>query len=149
MDIQIFDHLTRDQYRDVEALERLVFPTSFRAGHFIKEAPEKDHLMALLAYDERTLVAYKVGYQLKSDTFYSWVGGVHPDYRKQGLAQKLMTKQHQILQEKGFQRIRTKTRMGYRGMLILNIKSGFDITGVSTKPHIPGLIIQMEKSLGA
>ncbi len=147
MEIQCLESLTSEQCQDIENLEKQVFPNSFRAGHFVREAPHKSQLLALLGYEDSQLVAYKVGYALKPNLFYSWVGGVHPKYRKKGLGKKLMQKQHQILVQKGYKAVQTKTRMGFRGMLILNLKTGFDITGVSTKPHVPGLIIQMEKPL--
>ncbi len=147
MEIQCLESLTPEQCQEIENLEKKVFPNSFRAGHFVNEAPQKRQLLALLGYQDSQLMAYKVGYELKSKLFYSWVGGVHPQYRKQGFAKQLMQRQHQILLERGYKAVQTKTRMGFRGMLILNLKTGFDITGVSTKPHVPGLIIQMEKPL--
>lgn len=147
LNIQIHESLTAKQIEEIEHLEKLVFNKTFRPGRFAAEAPQKSQLMALLGYEDNQLVAYKVGFALKNDTFYSWVGGVHPDHRRQGWALKLMNLQHHKLKEMGYKKVRTKTRSGYRGMLILNLNLGFEITGVSTKTSVPGLIIQMEKRL--
>ncbi len=145
--IQCFETLSSKQCQDIENLEKKVFTNTYRPGHFSKEAPKKNNLLALLSTSNNQLVAYKVGYEIDSETFYSWVGGVHPQYRQQGLAKKLMQYQHQVLKEKGYKKVRTKTRMGFRAMLVLNIKAGFDISGLSTKPHVTDLIIEMKKNL--
>ncbi|KAA3631752.1 MAG: GNAT family N-acetyltransferase, partial [Bacteroidetes bacterium] len=44
--------------------------------------------LILIAWDGKKPVAFKVGYE-KEDHFYSWMGGVLPEYRKKGLAKKL------------------------------------------------------------
>ena len=147
MDIQIHRELSNQQYAEIESLEKLIFDKTYRPGHFKREAPNKPDLIALLGYQEQNLVAYKVGYSVKKDTFYSWVGGVHPGFRRKGWAHRLMDEQHKLLAKQGFRSVSTKTRSNYRGMLILNLLSGFDITGVSIKDRVPGLIIQMKKNL--
>ncbi|WP_325166705.1 GNAT family N-acetyltransferase [Viridibacillus soli] len=49
------------------------------------------------------------------------------DYRKHGIASKLMEQQHQYVKEYGYKVIQTKTMNRWRSMLILNIKNGFDV----------------------
>lgn len=147
LQIQVHEKLTGTHFQEIESLEKQVFKKTYRPGHFRAEAPTKPRLLALLGYEDNHLVAYKVGYALKTDTFYSWVGGVHPDHRRKGWALEMMNHQHHLLKDLGYKAVRTKTRSNYRGMLILNLHLGFEITGVSTKPRIPGLIIQMEKPL--
>lgn len=132
---------------DIENLEKLIFANTYRPGRFSREAPLKKSLMALLGFEGEKLVAYKVGYELKDGVFYSWVGGVHPEFRKKGFAKQLMSYQHKNALEAGYSKVQTKTRMTYRGMLILNLQIGFDITGLSFNKKIPGLVIQMEKDL--
>ena len=147
MSIEITSDVSPTLCREIENLEQIVFPNTYRPGRFTLEAPDKKGLLALLIRENNDLVAYKVGYRLKPDTFYSWVGGVHPEYRYKGFAKKLMKTQHQLLKENGYAFVRTKTRMTFRGMLILNLKYGFDITGLNYKASLPGLVIQMEKAL--
>jgi GNAT superfamily N-acetyltransferase len=73
---------------------------------------------------------------------------VLPTHRKQGIATDLMREQHRLAKELGYAYVRTRTKNKYREMLVLNIKNGFDVTGVykemSAKMH--GIIL--EKSLG-
>ncbi|GGE60173.1 GNAT family N-acetyltransferase [Priestia taiwanensis] len=87
----------------------------------------KDVFVINLAFVDYELVGYKVGYKLNQDTFYSWLGGVNPSYRGAGIASALMEAQHEYLWKKGYKVVQTKTMNRWRNMLILNIKSGFDI----------------------
>jgi predicted GNAT superfamily acetyltransferase len=87
-------------------------------------------LLILLAYNEAAeAVAFKVGYRQDPDTFYSWLGGVLPDYRGQHLATRLMARQHEWAQSQGYRFIQTKTLNRWRDMLILNLRHGFSIMG--------------------
>lgn len=82
-----------------------------------------------LVWAQPALVAYKIGHQRKAGHFYSWLGGVHPDWRGQGIAAGLMREQHAWCRAQGYARIRTHTSNRFRAMLILNLKHGFDIVG--------------------
>lgn len=86
-----------------------------------------ENLFTLLAFSGEKLVGFKLGYQIDSVKFYSWIGGVKSEFRKLGIAQELMTRQHSWCLKKGFQIVRTKTKNSFKPMLILNIKSGFDV----------------------
>lgn len=41
------------------------------------------------------LVGFKLGYRRGPHMFYSWLGGVHPETRRHGVARELMVRQHQ------------------------------------------------------
>jgi predicted GNAT superfamily acetyltransferase len=104
----------------------------------------------LLAVVDDQLVGCKVGYAYnsasnESSTFYSWLGGVSPDFRGKGLAGELMRRQHEWCKECGYSAIRTHTYNQWRDMLILNLKHDFQIIG--TKPGKHGLTIVLEKAL--
>jgi GNAT superfamily N-acetyltransferase len=86
-------------------------------------------LLLLLAYEGDKPVAFKVGYRQDPDTFYSWLGGVLPEHRRQGIAVTLMRHQHDWAQAQGYRFIQTKTLNRWREMLILNLRHGFAITG--------------------
>lgn len=105
----------------------------------------KDLLINLASVDEK-IVGFKVGYQLDSTIFYSWIGGVDEDYRNQKIAQELMKRQHDWCIEKGYKIVQTKTKNSFKPMLILNIKNGFDIVDVYRKSN-DELRIVLEKDL--
>lgn len=89
---------------------------------------DKPHLI-LIAKIKGELVGYKVGYQPSSDEFYSWLGGVIPAYRNQGIATALRQYQEQWAQQSGYKAIGVKSMNCYPNMLHLLISSGYQIIG--------------------
>ena len=65
---------------------------------------------------EDQVLGYKVGYAETSKRFYSWVGGVKPEARKQGVARKLLHYQEGWCQRNGFDQIQVWSENRYRGM---------------------------------
>ncbi len=102
-------------------------------------------IVSVLAFAGDRLVGCKLGYERKPGQFYSWLGGVHPDYRGQGIAAELMRQQHDWSHQNGYRTVRTQTYNQWRDMLILNLRHGFDIIG--TVQGNRGLTIVLEKTL--
>jgi predicted GNAT superfamily acetyltransferase len=102
-------------------------------------------LQTLLAVTNEQVVGCKLGYERKPGHFYSWLGGVHPDYRTHGIASELMQQQHAWCSQQQYKTIRTQTYNQWRSMLILNLRHGFDIIG--TVQGERGLTIVLEKVL--
>lgn len=105
--------------------------------------------LLLVAVDvrEHRLVGYKFGFEDRPGRFYSWIGGVHPEHRGQGLGRALMERQHALVARAGFRTVRTITFNRHRAMLLLNLTSGFDIIG--TLWSRGELRIVLEKALKA
>ena len=102
-------------------------------------------LLVLTKIDNK-IVGFKIGYGESNEIFYSWLGGVDPDYQGVGIASELLKMQHKWCQENGFKKVRTKTRNKFKSMLILNLNSGFQI--VETASSDDGDIkIVLEKTL--
>ena len=98
----------------------------------ITQMKEKPQLRIDAVLDDQKVIAYKIGYALNYEKFYSWLGGVDPDYRNQGIASQLIERQHRFLKEREYKTVQTKTKNKWRNMLILNIKNGFDVIGTYT-----------------
>ncbi|RSK40863.1 GNAT family N-acetyltransferase [Hymenobacter perfusus] len=98
-----------------------------------------------LAYEGERLIGCKLGYERKPGHYYSWLGGVHPDFRNQGIAAELMRRQHAWCQAQDYRAVRTHTYNRWRAMLLLNLRHGFDIIGTLQGAH--GLTIVLEKEL--
>lgn len=97
---------------------------------FHRRINEAENLHIVLAFQSNKIVGFKVGYKIAPEKFYSWIGGVDAKFRSRGIAAELMKRQHDWCAPNGFQTIQTKTRNSFKPMLILNIKSGFDIIEV-------------------
>jgi GNAT superfamily N-acetyltransferase len=129
-EIQHFAELSETLLDYLLELETNVFEKPLTGDDFVSELKGKKNLLVLVAFQDSRPCAYKIGFEYSSNTFFSWSGGVKPDCRKHGLASALIAKQHQIAKELGYSYVRTHTKNKYRDMLILNIRLGFDVTGV-------------------
>ena len=87
-----------------------------------------EHL-ALVAYIEKKSVAYKLGYALNSNTFYSWLGAVATKCRGQGIAQALLNAQEAWVKANNYLTIKVKSMNRFPAMLSMLIKNGYAITG--------------------
>lgn len=110
---------------------------------FLTKRKMQDSFLINVAIHKEKVIGYKIGYELSKVKFCSWIGGVDNHYRNQGVASNLMREQHNALKEKGYSIVQTKTKNKWRNMLILNIKSGFDIIGTYTdEKGEPKIILQ-------
>jgi len=89
---------------------------------------DKAHLILIARHDDKP-VAYKIGYEICHSEFYSWLGGVAPKYRKQGVATELRKRQESWAIGKGYRTISVKSMNQYPAMLQLLISSGYQISG--------------------
>ncbi|QFG00634.1 N-acetyltransferase [Psychrobacillus glaciei] len=111
-----------------------------------EELVEKENVLIFVAVDGIRVVGFKIGYKFSEDTFYSWLGGVHSDYRGKGIASELMRRQHMLIKSLGYTKVRTISRNKRREMLLLNIKHGFDVLEAFTSEKGTHKIV-MEKEL--
>ena len=105
----------------------------FANGEPIKSKLEKrlhqtKHLI-LIARVNGELAGYKMGYELSSSTFYSWLGGVTPMFRRNGVATELRMFQELWAKEAGYCEIAVKSMNRFPAMLNLLISSGYTIYG--------------------
>lgn len=81
------------------------------------------------------LVAFKAGYAIGEKRYYSWLGGVHADFRRRGIASELMRRQHAWLRERGFEAVETCTNQDNRSMIQANLQHGFTVCGLRHKSN--------------
>lgn len=96
---------------------------------------EKENIISIIAYHKQKPVGFKIGYHYNESTFYSWVGGVLPNYRKQGIAKQLAKLQENWAKQQGYTKLRTKSMNRFKPMMILNLKNGFDIQQIYTNDN--------------
>ncbi len=102
---------------------------AFNEAHFRRQLERRHQILSCLALRGDELVGYKIGYEERPAYFESWVGGVSPDSRRSGIAADLMAHQHRWCAEHGFKLVTTITEGSNHAMLILNLRSGFDVVG--------------------
>lgn len=132
---------------EIVALGKVLFKTPTSRAYVQRGVESKPNLITIVAYKDGKACAYKIGYEQSARRFYSWLGGVHPDHRGKGLARELMKRQHELARAAGYKTAVTHTRNEFREMLLLNIRSGFAITGTKQDLGERELTIVMEKKL--
>ncbi|WKE67170.1 GNAT family N-acetyltransferase [Gallaecimonas kandeliae] len=85
--------------------------------------------LCLVALVDGVPAAFKLGYALDDTTFYSWLGGVLPPYRRQGLAQLLLEAQEAWAAGQGYGRIEVKSSGRFPAMLALLARNGYQACG--------------------
>lgn len=121
------------------------FDTGYGIAEYTQRLKDNLHLI-LIAWFDGNPVGFKVGYQVDSD-FYSWMGGVIPEFRNRGIARHLAEHQEAWAKEKGFTKIKFKTQNKFKGMLIFALKNGFSISGTTKFAGGEGFKIVLEKKL--
>ena len=108
----------------------------------------KKHLI-LIAYEGEKKVGFKVGYDKFQDgnNFYTWMGGVLPEFRKKGIADALAQYQEWWIKDQGYENVILKTRNQHRGMLIFALKNDFKIIDIESRKNIDEHRILLKKKL--
>lgn len=131
----------------LEQIQKLIFTADTGLRNLRERLNRQNDVRVHLAWDEEKLIGFKIGYQQTSDTFYSWLGGVLPSHRHQGIGLELMQRQHTDAKELGYKKIQTKSRNKFPEMIRLNIKCGFRIVGLVYKGEEKDFSIVFEKVL--
>lgn len=119
------------------------FDDRYGLDEFKKRLEGKKKLI-LLAESNGKLLGYKAGY-CEKHYFYSWMGGVIPEYRKQDIATMLAHKQEDWVKKQGLDTIRFKTLNKFKKMLLFSISNGFRIIGTVPYEGEEGFKILLEK----
>ena len=123
------------------------FDDTYEIPKYSKRLNSTTHLI-LTAYDDHNPIAFKIGYQRHSDgSFYSWMGGVLPNYRRKGIANNLADHQEAWAKKKSYNSIKVQTRSKHNAMLTLLINRGFQITNRNEKISNSNTHIWMSKPL--
>ncbi len=97
---------------------------------------------------EGELAGFKLGYELSNSTFYSWLGGIIPEYRNLGLAQQLLQAQESWARKSGYQYIEVKTLNRFSSMLAMLTASRYQIINMTqATDKIENNKMELQKSL--
>ncbi|WMJ68616.1 GNAT family N-acetyltransferase [Stenotrophomonas sp. 24(2023)] len=98
------------------------------AAHYRQRLDGRRALLLVARQADRP-VGFKAGYALQAGIFYSWIGGVVPSARGQGIAQALMEAQQQWALAQGFSTIEVKSSAQFPAMLALLARNGYRLLG--------------------
>ena len=142
-------HIHEDKLDDAFMVSKNIpeFDDPYQILEYSKRLNSTVHLI-LTAYDDHNPVAFKIGYHRHFDgSFYSWMGGVLPNYRRKGIANNLADHQETWAKKKGYNSIKLQTRSKHNAMLALAINRGFQITNRNEKTSNSNTHIWMSKPI--
>ena len=117
------------------------------AEDFEKRYNGKKHLI-IVAYHENIPIGYIIGYDRDNDgSFYCWMAGVDNNYRRLGALTTLMNYQMNWAKNKGYNKLKIRTRNNRREMLSFLVKNGFNFVSVEQRDDITENRINLEHSL--
>ncbi|UZK66980.1 GNAT family N-acetyltransferase [Sphingomonas sp. M1-B02] len=110
------------------ALCRSVFD-DFSDAYLLDRLPSLSDPDLWLAVEDGAWRGFKLGYRRGPHLLYSWLGGVDPSLRGQGIASELMRRQHDHAAANGYRFVETRTRAANNPMIVLNLRHGFHVAG--------------------
>ena len=114
---------------------------------FEKRYVGKDNLI-IVAYYKNIPIGYIIGYDRDNDgSFYCWMAGVDNNYRRLGALTTLMNYQINWAKNKGYNKLKIRTRDNRREMLSFLVKNGFNFVSVEQRDDITENRINLEHSL--
>lgn len=123
------------------------FDEPYQKDYFEERYQNKDKLI-LVAYVDDLPAGYLVGYDKYGDgSFYCWMAGVNPLFRRRGVLKALMDYEDNWAKERGYKKIKIKTRNNRREMLAYLVKHGFFFIEVVQHPKREENRILLEKDL--
>ena len=131
----------------VEVYNSAIRP-SVDANYFQRHLLGKHNALTLIARLEgERPVGVWIGYEERPGLFRHWLGVVHPDFRRGGIARQMMEAEHAWCVENGYDAIRCEAMNRQREYVALAIDSGFDIIGLRYEDSRADNMIVFEKSL--
>ena len=122
------------------------FDETYDINHFSERIQGRESLI-IVAYLNGQAVGYIVGCDHYNDgSFYCWMAGVDPKFRRKGVLTALMDYQDKWAKEKGYTKIKIKTRNTRREMLAYLVKQGFNFIEVESREDVKENRIILEKS---
>jgi len=117
------EYLTKSQLHELEVINRAIFNEER-----IINRTDHEFMIILRACLQDITVGFKVGYGRKKGVFYSAKGGVLSDYRRHGIAEKLMAEMMHAATFLGYTEFQYDTFPNlHPGMLILGLNKGFRV----------------------
>jgi GNAT superfamily N-acetyltransferase len=128
-----------------------MFNQVFRPGRdvasFERRFRNRLNPLILLAQVEKRPAGFALGYEMKASTYYCWLVGVLPAYRKAGIASQLTEAMTAWAREHGYHVLRMECYNRARPMLKIAVQQNFDIVGVRFDTDEAANLIILEQAL--
>jgi len=115
--------------------------------NYEKELNGRTNLITVAYVDDKA-AGYMIGYdRFKDNSFYCWMTGVSPEFRKMGILKKMMYFFTDWCKNQGYKKIKIKTRNSRREMFAYLVKYGFNAIDIQNKEDIIDNRILFEREI--
>jgi len=109
---------------------------------------DREGLMLLVAFAGEAPCGFKIGYRENRHTFYSAKGGVLPEYRRHGVARRLLLGMLHAVKEEGYQTFAFDTFPNrHPGMSVMALTEGFRLVRADFNTTYHDYRLRFEKRL--
>jgi GNAT superfamily N-acetyltransferase len=138
-----------DEYELICDLYNAVYRPHVDTSFFERRLGNRRNVLTMVANLDGRPVGFSCGYELRPSTYYSWLYGVLPDARQLGVGSQLMAAELAWAHEHGYEMARLECYNHYRPMILLAVKSGYDIVGIRWDSHTSNNLVIFERNLAA
>lgn len=131
----------------VTSLYNEVFNPPQDAAFFRSRFRGRHNPSILVAMIEGQHVGFIIGFEMMPRTYFTWVCGVHADFRRAGVATQLMHAQTAWAQEHHYTTMRFECQNQHRPMLHFAINEGYDLVGIRWDSATANNMVIFEKDL--
>lgn len=107
-----------------------VFRPRQELAYFKRHLLGRYNTLVLIARVHERPVGMWIGYEDRPGLFRHWLGAIHPDFRREGVARQLQEAEHSWAVEHGYHAIRCEATNRQREFVQFAINTGFDIVGI-------------------
>lgn len=104
-------------------------------------------MLVMLASLDNRPIGFCIGFELKPLVFYTWLIGVHADFRRKGIGRQLLESQNEWAKNHNYEFCRFEALNRHRAMVQMAIGFAYDIVGTRWDSSHSDLLIQFEKPL--
>lgn len=105
------------------------------------------NVLLLVANLDKRPVGFCAGFELKPNTYFNWLVGVLPDFRRTGVASQLIEAQSAWAREHGYAKIRFECHNQHRTILQFAIAHQYDVVGIRWDTDRGDNLLILEKRL--
>ena len=131
----------------ITELHNEVFTPRQTPEFFKRRYQGRHNVSMLVAMVEDRHVGFIIGFELMPTTFFSWLCGVLPDFRRNSICTQLIRAQHAWAQDNGYQMIRFECNNQHRPMLHVAITESYDLVGIRWDTESGNNVVIFEKAL--
>ncbi len=135
------------EYELIRDLYNQVFRPARDLAYFQRRLEHHPHKLMMVAELDGRPVGFGCGYELRPTTYYSWLYGVLPEFRRLGIASQLLAAEQAWAMDHKYEMARFECYNQHRPMLLLAVKNGYDIVGIRWDSHTANNLVIFEKHL--